>query len=120
MTSIEDISQSIQLRLDELLEETDRLRAAIEALSADSTYTGGTRAVQGATRSARPTFTAREYHDQEPPNARCRPVTPLTVAADAVVGSEPPPATPRDRALTELRRELAAGLRNTYANRRIA
>jgi len=48
MATVEEISQSIQLRLEELLDEGDRLRAAIEALGAVDPATGRARGMRRA------------------------------------------------------------------------
>lgn len=51
MASVEEISQRIQWRLEELAEEGDRLRLAIEALGADNPHSGRTAGVRRAVRS---------------------------------------------------------------------
>jgi hypothetical protein len=120
MASVEEISQSIQLRLEELLDEADRLRAAIEALGAVDPDTGRAQGMRLATRPVPQTLTNHrtrltgEHNEQEPVNTRRGYVIPPTAAnGDAGDGDDCAPVTPRDRALSQLRRELTAGLRNT-------
>src|SRR5450755_62048 len=119
MATVEEISQSIKLRLEELLDEGDRLRAAIEALGAVDPATGRARGMRRATRPVLQTLTNRrtrlagENNEQEPVKAKRGYVIPPTANGDAGDGDDCALATPRDRALCQLRRELTAGLRNT-------
>ncbi|MGO9901374.1 MAG: hypothetical protein ACLP0J_17210 [Solirubrobacteraceae bacterium] len=120
--SVDELRAVIERHLDDLSDEAERLRSALEALSApgDSSEAvsamrqtprsmaarqratpprGGTRAARDGERiSAKPSVRAQQTSEQSPVQTRH--------------GGDTVPATAVDRALQELRRELTAALRN--------
>lgn len=117
MASFVEISQSIERRLEEVLEESNRLRAALKALG-----TNDARATRGldVRRTARPVLEILDTNDPLPARTKSqpKPVTPrrgyeLTPAnRHAMDGDDASPGAAVKRAISQLRRELAAGLRN--------
>jgi len=105
MASFEEIAGRVEQRLEELLEESTRLRAALEALRGD--HAGGSRGVR-AGRTSRPVVktVSRDRLVQPGRGSAVMPLEPEVVdgsdgAGDRVV----------ERVVRQLRQELAAGLR---------
>ena len=106
MASFDEIRDRVERRLEELLEESARLRAALEALRGD-----GTPASRGrhADRAAKPVVkTLSRNHPVNP--RRGSAVTPAEPKAMGDSDATRDPAV--ERAVRQLRQELAAGLRN--------
>ncbi len=106
MASFEEIARRLELRLEELLEESARLRAALEALRGDGAPAG--RGLH-AGRTFKPVVeTLSRNH---PVNSRggsaVAPAEPKAV--DDNDATRDPPV---EHAVRQLRQELAAGLRN--------
>jgi hypothetical protein len=99
MASFEEIRHRVEQRLEELLEESTRLRAALEALGGDGAL---------ASRGLPVVKTTTRNRAVKP--RRGSAVTP--VEPDAVHGSDASGDSPVDRAVRQLRQELAAGLRS--------
>jgi len=106
MASFEEIASHVDQRLEELLEESARLRAALEALRGD--HTSGSRGVH-ADRTTKPAVnTVSRDRLVKPGRASAVSLAePESVGGDDVIGD---PAV--ERAVRQLRQELAAGLRN--------
>ena len=106
MASFEEIRDRVEQRLEDLLEESTRLRAALKALRGDGAP--GSRGVN-AGRATEPTVkTVSRSHSVNPGGGSA--VTPTEpVAADGNDATRDPPV---ERAVRQLRQELAAGLRN--------
>ena len=106
MASIEEIGHRIEQRLEELLDESTRLRAALEALGGDGAPAN--RGLQ-AGRTTKPGIRTL---------SRDRPVKPRRGSAvtpaepNAVDGNHATQDAAVKRAIRQLRQELAAGLRN--------
>jgi hypothetical protein len=104
MPSFEEIGRRVERRLEELLEESARLRAALEALRGD-----GVPASRGL--HAGP-YQARR-RDPEPQSVNPGGGSAVTPAEPkAVDGNDATRDPPVERAVRQLREELAAGLRN--------
>ena len=106
MASFEEIGRRVERRLEELLEESARLRAALEALRGD-----GAPASRGlhADRTTKPVVkTVSRNHPVNPSGGSA--VTPAE--PKAVDGNDATRDPPVERAVRQLRQELAAGLRN--------
>ena len=107
MARLEEISQRIERRLQELLEESARLRAALEALGHDDAPVSR-RLHAGHT--AKPVVKTLSRSDpvkpsqEVPPRLRSR-------KPNSVDGDDATPDTPVERIIHQLRQELAAGLR---------
>ena len=106
MASFEEIARRVEQRLEELLEESTRLRAALEALRGD--HAPGSRGVHAGRRTQPVVNTTSRDHLVKP--RRGSAVTP--VERDAVSGDDATRDSPAERAVRQLRQELAAGLRN--------
>ena len=106
MASFEEIARRVEQRLEELLEESTRLRAALEALRGD--HARGSRGVH-AGRTTKPVVKTRRPDRLVEPR-RGSAVTP--VEPDAVDSDEATRDPLVERAVRQLRQELAAGLRN--------
>jgi hypothetical protein len=107
MSRLEEIIQLVERRLEEMLEESTRLRAALEALGG-----GGARANRrspaGAT--ARPVVTTGGRRG--PARATSGSVVAVAVAQPgAATGGDATQDAAVERAVHQLRQELAAGLR---------
>ena len=106
MASFEEIGRRVEQRLEELLEESTRLRAALEALGGDGApanrglHAGGT---------TKPGIETLSRNRQVKPR-RASAVTPAE--PNAVDGHHATQDVPVQRAIHQLRQELAAGLRN--------
>jgi hypothetical protein len=106
MASFEEIGHRVEQRLEELLDESARLRAALEALRGN-----GAPASRGlhADRTTRPVVkTLSRNHPVNP--TRGSAVTPAE--PNAVDDNDATWDPPVERAVRQLRQELAAGLRN--------
>ena len=106
MASFEEIGHRVERRLEELLEESARLRAALEALLGN-----GAPASRGphADRTTKPVVTTlTRNHPVNPTHGSA--VTPAE--PKAVDGNDATRDPPVERAVRQLRQELAAGLRN--------
>ena len=106
MASFEEIAGRVEQRLEELLEESTRLRAALEALRGD--HAGGSRGVHAGRTSKAVVETVSR--DRLVRRKRGSAVT--LVEPDAVDGGDGAGDPVVDRAVRQLRQELAAGLRN--------
>ena len=106
MASFDEIRERVEQRLEELLEESTRLRAALEALRGENAP--GSRGVH-AGRTTKPVVKAVSRDCLVKPR-RGSAVTP--VEPDAVDGNGATPDPAVERAVRQLRQELAAGLRN--------
>jgi hypothetical protein len=105
MARLEEISERIERRLQELLEESARLRAALEALGRDDAP--ASRRLHAGHR-AKPVVKTLSGSDPVKPRGRSA----VTLAQPkAVDGDDATPETPVDRIIHQLRQELAAGLR---------
>jgi hypothetical protein len=106
MASFEEIVRRVEQRLEELLEESARLGAAQEALRGD--HAPGSRGVH-AGRTTKPAVNtlSRDRLVKPRPGSAVTPVGPEAVDGDDAIGD---PAV--ERAVRQLRQELAAGLRN--------
>ena len=106
MASFEEIARRVGQRLEELFEESTRLRAALEALGGD--HAPGSRGVHagGTTKPVVKTIS----RDRLVKPRRGSAVTP--VEPDAVSSDDATRDSPVERAVRQLRQELAAGLRN--------
>jgi hypothetical protein len=106
MASFEEIVGCVERRLEELLEESARLRAALEALRGD--HAPGSRVVH-AGRTTKPKVNTVSRDRLVKP----RRGSAVTLAdAEAVDGNDATRDGAVERAVRELRQELAAGLRN--------
>ena len=106
MASFEEIGDRVEQRLEELLEESARLRAALEALRGD-----GAPASRGlhADRTTKPVVkTLSRNHPVNPSGGSA--ATPAE--PEAVDDNDATRDPPVERAVRQLRQELAAGLRN--------
>jgi hypothetical protein len=106
MASFEEIGDRVERHVEELLEESARLRAALAALRGD-----GAPASRGlhADRTAKPVV--KTLSRKHPVNPRAgSAVTPAE--PNAVDGNAATRDRPVERAVRQLRQELAAGLRN--------
>ena len=99
MASFEEIRHRVEQRLDELLEESTRLRTALEALGGD-----------GAPASRGLPVVKTVSRDRLVMPRRGSAVTP--VEPEAVSGDDATRGSPVERAVRQVRQELAAGLRN--------
>ena len=106
MASFEEIASHVDQRLEELLEESARLRAALEALRGD--HTSGSRGVH-AGRTNEPVVETISRDRLVKPR-RGSAVT--RAEAEAVDGNRATRDPAVERAVRQLRQELAAGLRN--------
>ena len=106
MASFEEIGCRVEQRLEELLEESARLSAALEALGGDDARAG--RSLRPA-RTTKPGVKTLSRRTSVKPR-RAAAVTPAE--PDAVDGHDATQDTPAERAIRQLRQELAAGLRN--------
>lgn len=105
MARLEEISQRIERRLQELLEESARLRAALEALGHDDAP-ASRRLHAGHT--AKPVVKTLSRSDPVKP----RGASAVTLAQpNSADGDDATPDTPVERIIHQLRQELAAGLR---------
>jgi hypothetical protein len=106
MASFEEIVRRVEQRLEELLEESARLGAALEALRGD--HAPGSHGVH-ADRTTKPAgnTVSRDRLVKPRRGLAVSLVEPESVAGDDVIGD---PAV--ERAVRQLRQELAAGLRN--------
>ena len=106
MASFEEIGRRVERRLEELLEESARLRAALEALRGD-----GAPASRGlhAGRTTKPVVETLSRNHPVNPGGGSE-VTPAE--PKAVDGNDATRDPPVERAVRQLRQELAAGLRN--------
>jgi hypothetical protein len=106
MASFEEIGHRVEQRLEELLEESARLGAALEALRGD-----GAPASRGlhADRTTMPVVKTLSRNRPVKPG-RGSTVTPAEPDAVGGNGATRDPAV--ERAVRQLRQELAAGLRN--------
>ena len=104
MASFEEIAGRVEQRLEELLEESTRLRAALEALRGD--HAGGSRGVH-AGRTTKPVKTVSRDRLVQP--GRGSAVMPLE--PEVVDGSDGAGDRVVERVVRQLRQELAAGLR---------
>ena len=106
MASFEEIGRRVERRLEDLLEESTRLRAALEALGGDGAPADRGLPAGGTTKPGIETL------------SRNRPVKPrrgseVTAAEpNAMDGNHATQDPPVQRAIHQLRQELAAGLRN--------
>ena len=106
MASFEEIWRRVERRLEELLEESTRLRAALEALRGD--HAPGSRGVHaGRTTKAAVNTLSRDRLVKPRRGSAVTPVGPEAVGGDDAIRD---PAV--ERAVCQLRQELAAGLRN--------
>ena len=120
MASFEEIGDRVEQRLEELLEESARLRAALEALRGD-----GAPASRGlhADRTTKPVV--KTLSRNHPVNPSGGSAAGRAMPAPRIRGSAVTPAEPKamgdsdatrdpavERAVRQLRQELAAGLRN--------
>ena len=106
MASFEEIGHRVERRLDELVEESARLRAALEALRGEGAATS-----RGphAGRTTKPVVeTLSRNHPVDPRGGSA--VTPAE--PKAVEDNDATWDPPVERAVRQLRQELAAGLRN--------
>ena len=106
MASFEEIGRRVEQRLEELLEESARLRAALEALRGD-----GAPAMRGlhASRTTKPVVkTLGRNHPVNPSGGSAV----MPAEPNAVDGNDATRDPPVERAVRQLRQELAAGLRN--------
>ncbi len=106
MASFDEIRERVEQRLEELLEESSRLRAALEALRGENAP--GSRGAR-AGRATEPVVKATSRNRLVKPR-RGSAVTP--VERDAVEVDGATRGSPVDRAVRQLRQELAAGLRS--------
>ena len=105
MSRLEEVIELVERQLEEMLEESTRLRAALEALGG-----GGARAGRGAPTGG----TARRVVATVGSRGRARPRSGSAVAiahAGAAVGADATQEAAVERAVRQLRQELAAGLR---------
>ena len=106
MASFDKIRERVEQRLEELLEESTRLRAALEALRGE--HAPGSRAVHaGPTTKPVVKAISRDRLVKPRRGRAVRPAEPDAVDGD---GATRNPAV--ERAVRQLRQELAAGLRN--------
>ena len=106
MASFDEIGHRVEQRLEELLEESARLRAALEALRGDGAPAG--RGVH-AGRATKPVVeTVSRNHPVSPRGGSA--VAPAQ--PKAVEDNDATRDPPVERAVRQLRQELAAGLRN--------
>ena len=106
MASFEEICERVEQRLEELLEESARLRVALEALRGDGA---------AASRGLHAGRTTKAVVKTVSRNGPVKPGRGSAVAAaepKAVDGSDAIRDPLVDRAVRQLRQELAAGLRN--------
>jgi len=106
MASFEEIVGRVERRLEELLEESSRLGAALEALRGD--HAPGSRGVH-AGRTAKPAVEIVS-RDRLMEPGRGSAVT--SAEPEAVDGNDVIRDSAVERAVRQLRQELAAGLRN--------
>ena len=106
MASFDEIRECVEQRLEELLEESSRLRAALEALRGD--HAPGSRGVH-ADRTTKSVVKAIS-RDRLVKPGRGSAVTP--VEPEAVSGGVATRDSPVERAVRQVRQELAAGLRS--------
>jgi hypothetical protein len=106
MASFQEIARRVEQRVEELLEESARLRAALEALRGD-----GAPASRGLHAGCTTQPVVETLSRNHPVNARggCA-VAPAE--PEAVDGNDAVRDPPVERAVRQLRQELAAGLRN--------
>ena len=106
MASFEEIVRRVEQRLEELLEESARLGAALEALRGD--HAPGSRGVHaGRTTKAAVNTLSRDRLVRPRRGSAVTPAEPESVGGDDVIRD---PAV--ERAVRQPRQELAAGLRN--------
>jgi hypothetical protein len=106
MGSFDKIRERVEQRLEEMLEESTRLRAALEALRVD--HAPGSRGVHAGRTTKPPVRTISRDRLVKP--RRGSAVTPAEPDAVDGDGATRDPAV--ERAVRQLRQELAAGLRN--------
>jgi hypothetical protein len=106
MASFDEICERVEQRLEELLEESSRLRATLEALRGE--HAPGSRGVH-AGRATKPVVTTTSRESVVRPR---RGYVVAPVEADAVSGDVAARDSPVERAVRQLRQELAAGLRS--------
>jgi hypothetical protein len=105
MARLDEISQRIERRLQELLEESARLRAALEALGHDDAP--ASRRLH-AGRTAKPVVKTLSRSDPVKPSGASAVTLAQPNSAD---GDDATPDTPVERIIHQVRQELAAGLR---------
>ena len=106
MGSIEEIRQRVEQRLEELREESARLRAALEALGGDGAPAHRRLSAGRTTTSGIKTLSGN------PPVKPSRGSAVTPAEANAVDGNDAAQDAAVRRAVGQLRQELAAGLRN--------
>jgi hypothetical protein len=106
MASFDEIRERVEQRLEELLDMSTRLRAALEALRGD--HAPGGRGVH-AGRTTKPVVktTSRDRLVKPRRRSAVTPAEPDGVSGDVAGGD-----SPVERAVRQLRQELAAGLRS--------
>ena len=106
MASFEEIGHRVEQRLEELLEESARLRAALDALRGD-----GAPAIRGlhAGRTTKPVVATLSRNHPVDPSGDSAVMPSEPKALDDDDATRDPPV---ERAIRQLRQELAAGLRN--------
>ena len=105
MASFEEIGRRVERRLEELLEESARLRAALEALRGDGAP--ASRLLAGRTTKPVVETLSRNHPVNPGGGSEVTPAEPK-----AVDGNDATRDPPVERAVRQLREELAAGLRN--------
>ncbi|HYB30890.1 MAG TPA: hypothetical protein VEF89_30120 [Solirubrobacteraceae bacterium] len=106
MARFEEIVRRVEHRLEELLEESARLGAALEALRGD--HAPGSRGVRAdRTTEAAVNTVSRDRLVKPGRTSAVSLVEPESVGGDDVIGD-----SAVERAVRQLRQELAAGLRN--------
>jgi hypothetical protein len=105
MASLDEISQRIERRLEELREESARLRAALDELGRDDAL--ASRRLHGG-RTTKPVVNT--VRRSGPVKAGSGSAVALS-EPNAAVGDDATQDAPVDRAIRQLRQELAAGLR---------
>ncbi|MBV8713419.1 MAG: hypothetical protein JOY56_16640 [Solirubrobacterales bacterium] len=106
MASFEEIRHRVDQRLEELLEEATRLRAALEALSGDGAP------VRSGLHPGHTTKPVARVLGRDPVVEPKRGSALTRAEPNAVNGNDDTRDPPVERAVRQLRQELAAGLRN--------